>query len=90
MSQVKELIQEELVDITKKEYEIILFNDDVNTFDYVIDLLIKVCGHTPEQAEQCALITHYNGKCSIKKGKKEVLTPICGVLLDKGLSVEIK
>ena len=48
--------------------EIVLYNDDVNTFDHVIDTLIRVCNHTPEQAEQCSLIVHYNGKCTVKTG----------------------
>ena len=47
-------------------HEIILYNDDVNTFDHVIRTLIEVCEHTPEQAEQCSLIVHYKGKCSVK------------------------
>ena len=48
--------------------EIIVYNDDVNTFDHVIDTLMRVCEHTPEQAEQCSLIVHYNGKCTVKTG----------------------
>ena len=48
--------------------EIILHNDDVNTFDHVIESLMEVCGHDPIQAEQCAWIVHYNGKCSVKRG----------------------
>jgi len=47
--------------------EIIVYNDDVNTFDHVIETLIRVCDHTPEQAEQCSLIIHYNGKCTVKQ-----------------------
>jgi ATP-dependent Clp protease adaptor protein ClpS len=69
--------------------EIILFNDDVNTFDHVIDTLIRVCSHTPEQAEQCALIVHYNGKCTVKTGLLKELIPQCIQLLDAGLSAEI-
>ena len=69
--------------------EIVLFNDDVNTFDHVIDTLIRVCSHTPEQAEQCALIVHYNGKCTIKTGPLKELIPQCIQLLEAGLSAEI-
>jgi ATP-dependent Clp protease adaptor protein ClpS len=69
--------------------EIVLFNDDVNTFDHVIDTLIRVCSHTPEQAEQCALIVHYNGKCTVKTGLLKELIPQCIQLLDAGLSAEI-
>ncbi len=69
--------------------EIVLFNDDVNTFDHVIDTLIRVCSHTPEQAEQCALIVHYNGKCTVKTGLLKELVPLCIQLLEAGLSAEI-
>ncbi|MES1181909.1 MAG: ATP-dependent Clp protease adaptor ClpS, partial [Flavobacterium sp.] len=48
--------------------EIVMYNDDVNTFDHVIDTLIRVCKHTSEQAEQCSLIVHYKGKCTVKTG----------------------
>ncbi|MED5364604.1 MAG: ATP-dependent Clp protease adaptor ClpS [Bacteroidota bacterium] len=70
-------------------HEIILYNDDVNTFDHVIRTLIEVCEHTPEQAEQCALIVHYKGKCSVKSGTYDELEPKCIRLHAAGLSAEI-
>jgi len=69
--------------------EIILHNDDVNTFDHVIETLIRVCNHTAEQAEQCALIVHYKGKCTVKTDVLEKLKPQCTQLLEAGLSAEI-
>ena len=69
--------------------EIVLYNDDVNTFDHVIDTLIKVCQHTSEQAEQCAILVHYTGKCTVKTGSFEKLKPQCLQLLDAGLSAEL-
>jgi ATP-dependent Clp protease adaptor protein ClpS len=69
--------------------EIVLYNDDVNTFDHVIDTLIRVCSHTSEQAEQCALIVHYKGKCTVKTGEYKELRPQCTQLLEAGLSAEI-
>ncbi len=87
----KEKIQEAL-DIAEKEvkkFEILLFNDDVNTFDFVIDSLIDVCEHTLEQAEQCAYLVHYKGKCAVKTGEFEELKPRCSQLLQRGLSAEI-
>lgn len=69
--------------------EIVLFNDDVNTFDHVIDTLIAVCEHTPEQAEQCAILVHYKGKCTVKTGSFDELKPQCTQLLQAGLSAEI-
>jgi len=69
--------------------EIVLFNDDVNTFDHVIETLVYVCEHTWEQAEQCAILVHYKGKCTVKTGELEKLKPICSALLEAGLSAEI-
>ena len=65
----KEKIQEEVDILTdeQKNNEIVLFNDDVNTFDHVIETLVYACEHTPIQAEQCAWIVHYKGKCTVKK-----------------------
>ncbi|WP_299711105.1 ATP-dependent Clp protease adaptor ClpS [uncultured Tenacibaculum sp.] len=86
-----EKIQEEL-DVLVQEtskHEIILYNDDVNTFDFVIDSLIDVCEHTLEQAEQCTILVHYKGKCAVKTGEYKDLEPRCTKLLELGLSAEI-
>jgi ATP-dependent Clp protease adaptor protein ClpS len=87
----KEKIQEDLAYAVKedKENEIILYNDDVNTFDHVINTLIYACEHTPEQAEQCSLIVHYKGKCTVKTGSYDELEPRCTMLLEAGLSAEV-
>jgi ATP-dependent Clp protease adaptor protein ClpS len=69
--------------------EIVLFNDDVNTFDHVIETLIHVCKHSAEQAEQCAILVHYKGKCTVKTGHIDELKPQCSSLLEAGLSAEI-
>ncbi|MDP2089063.1 MAG: ATP-dependent Clp protease adaptor ClpS [Flavobacteriaceae bacterium] len=71
------------------QHELVLFNDDVNTFDFVIDSLISICEHTDEQAHQCALIVHYKGKCTVKTGELSDLKPRCSKLLELGLSAEI-
>ncbi|AXT19300.1 ATP-dependent Clp protease adaptor ClpS [Flavobacteriaceae bacterium AU392] len=78
-------IQEEV----QKNNEIVLYNDDVNTFDHVIDTLMYACNHTPEQAEQCSIIVHHKGKCTVKTGVYDELEPQCTMLLDAGLSAEI-
>lgn len=83
-----EWIEEVLVQ-EDKEYEIILYNDEVNTFDHVIRCLIKICEHTYMQAEQCAYLVHFTGKCVVKTGSLEDLAPRCTALLEKGLSAEI-
>ncbi len=87
----KEKIKEDLLVDTLEENqnEIVLYNDDVNTFDYVIDTLIYACDHTPEQAEQCSILVHYKGKCTVKTGSYEDLKPRCSMLLEAGLSAEI-
>lgn len=71
-------------------FAIILYNDDVNTFDHVIDCLVKYCEHTEEQAEQCSLIVHYKGKCVVKQGDPDKLSPICDALCRKGLSAVVE
>jgi len=70
--------------------QIVLYNDDFNTFDHVIECLVKYCKHDTLQAEQCAYIVHYNGKCSVKNGSYKELEPICTALLEKGLNAEIE
>lgn len=82
---LKEDILEQLVD----ERNLIVFNDDVNTFDHVIDSLVKVCKHEPTQAEQCTYIVHYNGKCDVKKGDYDTLEKMCTRLLERGITAEI-
>lgn len=88
---VKEKYQEEVAVLEQEVSmrEIVLYNDDVNTFDFVIDSLIDVCDHTPEQAEQCTLLVHYKGKCAVKTGEYKELEPRCTRLLNLGLSAEI-
>lgn len=72
------------------ERQIILYNDDFNTFDTVINSLIKVCKHGVQQAEQCTYLVHYKGKCAVKKGPYNVLEPMCNALLERGLTAEIE
>lgn len=84
--QIDELLKE-LVEPSKS---IILWNDDVNSFEHVIICLVKYCKHTVEQAEQCAMIVHNNGKCSVKSGDNKKLKPIAEALQGEGLSVTIE
>ncbi len=71
-------------------YSIVIYNDDVNTFDWVIRCLVQLCGHDPYQAEQCAWFIHNNGKYAVKHGSYEQLKPICEALCDRGLSATIE
>ncbi|MES2388059.1 MAG: ATP-dependent Clp protease adaptor ClpS [Bacteroidota bacterium] len=86
-----EIQQPALSEVAEKEdvYDLVVFNDDVNTFDHVIEALIRVCGHTPQQAEQCTILVHYKGKCSVKKGSLAELTPLRTGICDYGISAEI-
>ena len=86
----KELEEVLLEESLNNHNEIVLFNDEVNTFDHVINTLIYACEHTPEQAEQCSIIVHYKGKCTVKTGPLDELEPRCSMLLDAGLSAEIQ
>ncbi|WP_167606095.1 ATP-dependent Clp protease adaptor ClpS [Maribellus sediminis] len=73
----------------KEENFLTLHNDDVHTFDYVIDALIEICEHNFEQATQCTYLVHYKGKCDVKKGSFTELKPLKDALLDRELNATI-
>jgi ATP-dependent Clp protease adaptor protein ClpS len=86
--------QEVLVDVleaveTTELMDLVVFNDDINTFDHVIATLIKVCEHTPEQAEQCTLLIHYKGKCAVKSGSLDFLKPYRTAICEVGIDARI-
>jgi len=87
--ETKTLTEKKVAIKNTPQHELTLYNDEVNTFDWVIESLIEVCEHELSQAEQCALITHYKGKCAVKTGSQIELKPKCQALLDRGLSAEI-
>ena len=87
---IKELTQKSSSSETQNESQIVLYNDDVNTFDWVISSLVEVCDHEPTQAEQCAIFVHLKGKYPVKSGSRSDLKPRCDALLDRGLSAEIQ
>lgn len=92
---ITEIDKDELVDRLVKDLieptkAIVLYNDDVNSFDHVIRCLVKYCEHHPHQAEQCALIIHHNQKCAVKHGSFETLKPICEALLENHLTAKIE
>ncbi len=84
--------QEEILteEIKTKAYNLILYNDDFNTFDHVIGCLISICKHSVEQAEQCTYLVHYKGKCKVKAGSLNQLKPMLEGLTSQGLTAEIK
>src|SRR6202012_5917227 len=82
--------EEEDIDIIEEEtHNLIVWNDDVNTFDWVIESLVAICGHETLQAEQCALIIHHRGKCGGKKGSFDDLRPQAEALIDRGIQATI-
>ena len=92
MTKIKENI-DPLLDIIENHVpkkELVVFNDDVNTFDFVIATLVIVCNHNALQATQCAHIIHNNGKCSVRTGEYSELEPMCSALLEYGLTAEIQ
>ncbi len=79
----------ELDELKVKPKELVLYNDDFNTFDFVIESLIQVCKHNTIQAEQCTYLVHFTGKCAVKRGAMDTLKSMCNALLDRGLTAEI-
>lgn len=81
------------LDIKEKFVEssdLIIYNDDVNTFEFVIESIIKICEHSSIQAEQCTWIIHHNGKCSVKRGTIDKLKPMAEAFLERGISAVIE
>lgn len=80
----------DVLEETETPYHLMIWNDDVNTFDWVIDTLVEICGHTKEQAEQCALLIHYKGKYAVKKDSYEKLKPQCDAINDRLINATIE
>jgi ATP-dependent Clp protease adaptor protein ClpS len=85
----QEQTEEDLALLTETSHKIIVWNDDVNTFDWVIESLMDICRHTREQAEQCAMIIHHAGKYAVKQGDFETLRPQAEALIDRGINATI-
>jgi ATP-dependent Clp protease adaptor protein ClpS len=71
-------------------YQLVVWNDEVNTFQWVIETLVEVCGHTPEQAEQSAMIIHTKGKYAVKEGAYNVLKPMRDTIVDRGINATVE
>lgn len=81
MSKYKEQEYSDLDELIENKYVVIVWNDDFNTFEHVIDCLIKYCGHHQQQAEQCTYLIHFKGSCDVKRGKKEKMEKIYNTLI---------
>jgi len=82
-------LEELLVDI-EHPYQLIVWNDEVNTFEWVIETLVDVCKHSTEQAEQCAYLIHFRGKYAVKQGSYEKLQPMCNAITDRGIGATVE
>jgi len=92
MDILTEILEQEdvlLLEETTDLRELVVYNDDVNTFEHVINTLVQVCRHTPEQAEQCTMLIHYKGKCTVKLGDFTELQIMCTAIHDRGISADI-
>lgn len=87
---IKELQLTETVTTTAYSFALVVWNDEVNTFDWVIETLVEVCQHSPEQAEQCAMFIHFQGKYAVKNGDIETLKSMCTAITDRGINATIE
>jgi ATP-dependent Clp protease adaptor protein ClpS len=93
MSTGIETLEETGVDVLtdfEKVYQIVVWNDEVNTFEWVILTLMEVCGHSEEQAEQCAMLIHTKGKYAVKNGTYDDLKPQCDAITDRGIGATLE
>jgi len=80
----------EILTATASSCQLIVWNDEVNTFEWVIETLMDVCGHNFEQAEQCSYIIHFKGKYAVKEGAYDDLKPMCDAILDRGINATVE
>jgi ATP-dependent Clp protease adaptor protein ClpS len=84
------LMDTEVLEEVDRSYSLVVWNDEVNTFEWVIDTLVEICGHSEEQAEQCAMIIHTQGKYAVKHGSYDDLKPQREAIVDRGISATIE
>ena len=88
--QADSLKETDLLDLTENPCSLIVWNDEVNTFEWVIETLMEVCGHSYEQAEQCAYIIHFRGKYAVKRGPYDELKPQCDAITERGINATVE
>jgi ATP-dependent Clp protease adaptor protein ClpS len=89
-TQTKEYEEQDVLVAEEHPCSLIVWNDEVNTFDWVIETLVDVCGHSHEQAEQCAIIIHTQGKYAVKQGSYEELKPMCDAITERGIGATLE
>ena len=76
--------------LTEDPCHLVVWNDEVNTFEWVIETLMEVCGHSYEQAEQCSYIIHFKGKYAVKNGSYDALKPLCDAITERGIGATVE
>ena len=89
-SKTKKLVDTDVLTENNEPYSLIVWNDEVNTFEWVIETLIEVCGHSPEQAEQCSYFIHYKGKYAVKQGEYDELKTMCDAITERGIGATVE
>jgi ATP-dependent Clp protease adaptor protein ClpS len=90
VTKTKEFIETDVLTDTEEPCSLVVWNDEVNTFEWVIETLMDVCKHTEEQAEQCAYLIHYKGKYAVKNGSYDELKPMCDEITDRGIGATVE
>ena len=80
----------DILTLTEQYCSLIVWNDEVNTFEWVIETLIQICGHSAEQAEQCAILIDSKGKYAVKEGQYDILKPQCDAITERGIGATIE
>jgi ATP-dependent Clp protease adaptor protein ClpS len=89
-SNTKEQVETDVLTLSDEPCSLVVWNDEVNTFEWVIDALVEICHHSVEQATQCAMIIHHKGKYAVKEGFYETLKPLCDSITDRGIGATIE
>lgn len=88
--QQKDSVDVDVLETSLYPFNLIVWNDEVNTFDWVIETLVEICGHSEEQAEQCAMLIHFRGKYAVKNGDYETLKPMCNSITERGINATVE
>ncbi len=86
----KKQVDTDTLTLVDHNCSLVVWNDEVNTFEWVIETLVEVCGHSQEQAEQCSYIIHYQGKYAVKQGSFDDLKPMCEAITDRGINATVE
>ena len=89
-SKTRQVEDVDVLTLNQEPYSLIVWNDEVNTFEWVIETLIEVCGHSAEQAEQCAYLIHFKGKYAVKNGDYDDLKAACDAITERGIGATIE